>query len=418
MIEQLISRRLISYALVVLLTASAHAGDSATEAARNLDPQRVEKVGDYVRNEIAAGRLAGAVVLVQQHGQPVLLQSLGVRDVATQLPMTADTIFRIYSMSKPITAVAVMMLVDDGKLRLDDSVAKYIPAFADTKVAVLAPDGKSVRSFEPLARPITIEDLLRHTSGITYGFYGDTAVRKVYAASNLFDGDIDNATFVDRLAKLPLAEQPGTLWDYGHSFDVLGRVVEVVSGQSLYQFEKQRLLDPLGMTETAFYLADQSKRDRVAEPLPQDRFDRPVAGLDDPIRPRKWESGGAGMIGTIGDYARFLQMLLNGGTLDGRRYLKPETVALMTRDHLGPGVARDNLYFPGPRTGFGLGFAVRTSATPPFATGEYRWSGAGGTFFLVDPQDDLFVIVMVQAPSRLGQNEIEVRRLVYEALVP
>jgi CubicO group peptidase (beta-lactamase class C family) len=332
--------------------------------------------------------------------------------------MTADTIFRIYSMSKPITAVAVMMLVDDGTLRLDDPVAKYIPAFAGTKVAVLAPDGMSVRSFEPLVRPITIEDLLRHTSGITYGFYGDTAVRKLYAASNLFDGDIDNATFVDRLAKLPLAEQPGTLWDYGHSFDVLGRVVEVVSGQSLYQFEKQRLLDPLGMTETAFYLADQSKRDRVAEPLPQDRFDRPVAGLDDPIRPRKWESGGAGMIGTIGDYARFLQMMLNGGTLDGRRYLKAETVALMTRDHLGPSVARDNLYFPGPRTGFGLGFAVRTSATPPFATGEYRWSGAGGTFFLVDPQDDMFVIVLVQAPSRLGQNEVEVRRLVYEALVP
>jgi CubicO group peptidase (beta-lactamase class C family) len=417
MFERLISRRVISYALLALLTASAHADEPATEAARNLDPQRVEQVGAYVRNEIAAGHLAGAVVLVQQHGRPVLLQSFGVRDVATQLPMTADTIFRIYSMSKPITAVAVMMLVDDGKLRLDDPVAKYIPAFADTKVAVLAPDGKSVRSFEPLARPITIEDLLRHTSGITYGFYGDTAVRKLYAASNLFDGDIDNATFVARLAKLPLAEQPGTLWDYGHSFDVLGRVVEVVSGQSLYQFEKQRLLDPLGMTETAFYLADQSKRDRVAEPLPQDRFDRPVAGLDDPIRPRKWESGGAGMIGTIRDYARFLQMLLNRGTLDGRRYLKPETVALMTRDHLGPAIARDNLYFPGPRTGFGLGFAVRTAATPPFTVGEYRWSGAGGTFFLVDPQDDMFVIVLVQAPSRLGENEIEVRNLVYQALL-
>jgi CubicO group peptidase (beta-lactamase class C family) len=418
MVKRLVFRCLAFCAFVAIGIATVRADSSTAMSARHLDPQRIEQVDGYFRNEIAAGHLAGAVVLVQQHGRPVLLQSFGVRDVATQVPMTADTIFRIYSMSKPITAVAAMMLVDDGKLRLDDPVAKYIPAFADTKVAVLAPDGKSVRSFEPLARPITIEDLLRHTSGITYGFYGDTAVRKLYAASNLFDGDIDNATFVDRLAKLPLAEQPGTLWDYGHSFDVLGRVVEVVSGQSLYQFEKQRLLDPLGMTETAFYLADQSERDRVAEPLPQDRFDRPVAGIDDPIQPRKWESGGAGMIGTIGDYARFMQMLLDGGALDGRRYLKPETVALMTRDHLGPAIARDNLYFPGPRSGFGLGFAVRTSATPPFATGEYRWSGAGGTFFLVDPQDDMFVIVMVQAPSRLGQNEIEVRRLVYEALVP
>jgi CubicO group peptidase (beta-lactamase class C family) len=341
-----------------------------------------------------------------------------VRDVATQVPMTADTIFRMYSMSKPITAAATMMLVDDGRLKLDDPVAKYIPAFADVQVAVATPDGKAVQALQPLLRPITIEDLLRHTSGITYGFYGDTAVRKLYAASNLFDGDIDNATFVDRLARLPLAEQPGTLWDYGHSFDVLGRIIEVVSGQTLYQFEKARLLDPLGMTETAFYLADQSKRGRVAEPLPQDRFDRPVAGLDDPIRPKRWESGGAGMIGTIGDYARFTQMMLNGGTLDGRRYLKAETVASMTRDHLGPGIAHDNLYFPGPRTGFGLGFAVRTSATPPFVAGEYRWSGAGGTFFLVDPQDDMFVIVLVQAPSRLGQNEVEVRRLVYEALAP
>jgi CubicO group peptidase (beta-lactamase class C family) len=418
MVERLVFRCLVFCVFVAISIAGARADNSVAMSARQVDPQRIAEVGDYFRNEIAAGHLAGAVVLVQQHGRPVLLQSFGVRDIATQVPMTLDTIFRIYSMSKPITSVAAMMLVDDGKLGLDDPVAKYIPAFADVQVAVTTSDGKTVQGLQPLVRPITILDLLRHTSGITYGFYGDTAVRRLYATSNLFDGDIDNATFVDRLARLPLAEQPGTLWDYGHSVDVLGRIIEVVSGQSLYQFEKERLLDPLGMTETAFYLADPSKRDHVAEPLPQDRFDRPVAGLDDPIRPRKWESGGAGMIGTIGDYARFAQMMLNGGTLDGRRYLKRETVALMTSDHLGPEIARDNLYFPGARTGFGLGFAVRTSATPPFATGEYRWSGAGGTFFLVDPQDDMFVILMVQAPSRLGQNEVEVRRLVYEALVP
>ncbi|MGC2084985.1 MAG: serine hydrolase domain-containing protein [Bradyrhizobium sp.] len=417
MVERLAFRCLIFFAFIAVNVAGAHADGSLALSGRQLDPLRVEKIGDYVRNEIAADHFAGAVVLVQQHGKPVLLQSYGVRDTASNAPMTSDTIFRIYSMSKPITAAAVMMLVDDGKLKLDDPLAKYIPAFADVKVAVTTLDGKTMQGVEPLARPITIEDLLRHTSGITYGFYGDTAVRKLYAASNLFDGEIDNATFVDRLARLPLAEQPGTKWDYGHSFDVLGRVIEVISGQSLYQFEKQRLLDPLGMNETTFGLADPSQRGRVAEPLPQYRFfDRPVAGLDDPIQRRKWQSGGAGMIGTIGDYGRFLQMLLNGGTLDGRRYLNSETVALMTRDHLNPAIAHDNLYFPGPRTGFGLGVAVRTEATPPFATGEYRWSGAGGTFFLVDPQDDLFVIMMVQAP--LGRNEIEVRRLVYEALAP
>ena len=172
-----------------------------------------------------------------------------MRDIATGLPMTSDTIFRLYSMSKPVTSVAAMMLVEDGKLRFDDPVSKYIPAFADLKVGVEKPDqnGKPVLVLEPLNRPITIEDLLRHTSGLTYGFYGDSVVRKLYANSDLFDGDFDNATFADRLAKLPLAEQPGTLWDYGHSTDVLGRVIEVVSGQSLFQFEKAHLLDPLGI---------------------------------------------------------------------------------------------------------------------------------------------------------------------------
>ena len=283
----------------------------------------LQRVGDYIRNEIATGKIPGAIMLIQQHGQPVYFENFGVRDVATQLPMTADTIFRLYSMSKPITSVTAMMLVEDGKLSLDDPVSKYIPAFADVKVGVEKrdQDGKPVLVREPLDLPITIEDLLRHTSGLTYGFYGDSAVRKLYASSDLFEGDFDNAEFAERLARLPLAEQPGTLWNYGHSTDVLGRVIEVVSGQSLFQFEKQRLLDPLGMTDTAFYVADAAKRPRIAEPMPDDRFVTPVAGIRDPMVPRRWESGGAGMVGTIGDYARFAQMLLNGGTFEGRRYL-------------------------------------------------------------------------------------------------
>jgi len=209
-----------------------------------------------MRNEVATGKIPGAVVLIQQHGHPVYFENFGVRDVATGAPMTADTIFRLYSMSKPITSVAAMMLVEDGKLRLDDALSKYIPAFADEKVGVerCCTDGKSALVLEPLKRPITIEDLLRHTSGLTYGFYGDSAVRKLYANSDLFDGDFDNAKFAERIARLPLAEQPETLWDYGHSTDVLGRVIEVVSGQSLFAFEKARLLDPLGMTDTAFYV--------------------------------------------------------------------------------------------------------------------------------------------------------------------
>jgi CubicO group peptidase (beta-lactamase class C family) len=290
------------------------------------------------------------------------------------------------------------------------------------KVGVEKPDesGKPTLKLEPLDRPITIEDLLRHTSGLTYSFYGDTMVRKRYANSDLFEGDFDNAQFAERIAKLPLAEQPGTLWDYGHSTDVLGRVIEVASGQSLFGFEKQRLLDPLGMTGTAFYVADPAQRPRIAEPLPGDRFTGPIAGIMDPVRPRRWESGGAGMVGTISDYARFAQMLLNGGTFEGRRYLKPETIALMTSDHIGPEtrIARDNFYFPGAGSGFGLGFAVRTA--PPTNTsgpsGVYRWDGVAGTFFFIDPKHDMFVICMMQSPSQRGPIETELGTLIYQAL--
>jgi CubicO group peptidase (beta-lactamase class C family) len=408
---------LLLLAIAIGRPGAGHA-ESPSAAAAGFSREKLQRVGDYIRNEIAAGKIPGAVILIQQHGQPVYFESFGLRDVESRRPMTADSIFRLYSMSKPITSVAAMMLVDDGKLRLDDPLSKYIPAFAAAKVGVEKPDGKLV--LEPLQRPITIEDLLRHTSGLTYGFYGDSAVRKLYANSGLFDGDLDNAAFAERLAKLPLAEQPGTRWDYGHSTDVLGRVIEVVSGQSLFQFEKERLLGPLGMNETAFSVADAAQRPRIAEPLPDDRFERPIAGIKDPTLPRRWESGGAGMVGTIGDYARFLQMLLDGGTVDGRQYLKPETIALMASDHIGPEtkIARDEFYFPGEASGFGLGFAVRTAvpANTAWPLGEYRWDGVGGTFFFVDPKDDMFTLLMMQAPSQRGRIETELKALVYQAL--
>ena len=409
---------------VALVTGWAHevCAESRAPPAPTFSLAALDRIGDYIRNEVTTGKIPGAIMLIQQHGQPVYFENFGVRDVATQLQMTADTIFRLYSMSKPITSVAAMMLVEEGELSLDDPVAKYIPAFADVKVGVETPDqdGKPALVLEPLNRPITIEDLLRHTSGLTYGFYGDSAGRKLYAEADLFKGDFDNAEFAERLAKLPLAEQPGTLWDYGHSTDVLGRVIEVVSGRSLFQFEKQRLLDPLGMTDTAFYVADAAKRPRIAEPMPDDRFVTPVAGIRDPMVPRRWESGGAGMVGTIGDYARFAQMLLNGGTFEGRRYLKPETIALMTSDHIGPEtkIARDYFYFPGASSGFGFGFAVRTSPYPgtSWPLREYRWDGIGGTFFFIDPMDDMFVIFMVQTPSQRGRIQLALKTLIYEAL--
>jgi len=421
-------RRSVAAALALLIAAfvvglpDTGSAESQSAVAASFSREKLERVGDYIRNEIASGKIPGAVLLIQQHGHPVYFENFGVRDVSTGLPITADTIFRLYSMSKPVTSVAAMMLVEDGKLSLGDPLSKYIPDFAEVKVGVEKPNesGKPALVLEPVRRPITIEDLLRHTSGLTYGFYGDSAVRKLYVNSDLFEGDFDNADFAERIAKLPLAEQPGTLWDYGHSTDVLGRVIEVVSGQSLFGFEKQRLLDPLGMTATAFDVADAAKRPLIAEPLPNDRFISPVAGIRDPMVPRRWESGGAGMVGTIGDYARFLQMLLSGGTFGGRRYLKPETIALMTRDHIGPEtkIARGYFYFPGADSGFGLGFAVRTAQldNTSLPLGEYRWDGVGGTFFFVDPKDDMFVILMMQSPSQRGRIQTELKALIYQAL--
>jgi CubicO group peptidase (beta-lactamase class C family) len=421
------TRRCLMAAVLALLVGAFTAGrpgsgntESPAPAPESFSRAKLERVGDYIRNEIATGKIPGAIMLIQQHGQPVYFENFGVRDEATKLPMTADTIFRLYSMSKPITSVAAMMLVEEGTLKLDDPVSKYIPAFADVKVGVEKPGEQPALVLEPLSRPITIEDLLRHTSGLTYGFDGDSAVRKLYADADLFNRDTDNAEFVERIAKLPLAEQPGTLWDYGHSTDVLGRVIEIASGKSLFQFEKERLLDPLGMNETSFYVADEAKRPRIAEPMPDDRLISALSPISDPMKPRRWESGGAGMVGTITDYARFAQMLLNGGTFEGRRYLKPETIALMASDHIGPEtkIARDHSYFPGATSGFGLGFAVRTSTPPNTAwpLGEYRWDGVAGTFFFIDPKDDMFAIFMVQTPSQRGRIQLALKTLIYQAL--
>src|ERR1700691_4990868 len=415
-------------AVLVLFWAAIPANMAVAESPRpvsrplsfGFSAEGLAHVRDYMRNEVTTGKIPGAVLLIQQHGKPVLLESFGVRDVESQRPMTADMIFRLYSMSKPVTSVAAMMLVDDGKMSLDDPLSKFIPAFAGTRVAVEKGDenGKVELATEPLARPIRILDLLRHTSGITYGFYGDSQVRKLYATSGLFDGDFDNAQLTERLAKLPLAEQPGTLWDYGHSTDILGRVIEVVSGKSLYEFEKERLFDPLDMTDTAFAVADVT-RARVAQPFTGDITPSSVRGLGDPVpRRRRWESGGGGMVGTIADYARFAQMLLNSGSLDGRQYLKPGTVTLMTSDQVPPEtkIARDYVYFPSGDSGFGLGFAIRVVAAPPLPTGEYRWDGAGGTFFFVDPKDDLFAICMLQSPSQRQRIQNELKALIYYAL--
>jgi CubicO group peptidase (beta-lactamase class C family) len=331
--------------------------------------------------------------------------------------MTEDAIFPIHSVTKTITSVAAMMLVDRGRIALDDPVSKYIPSFADMKVGVERKDdgGKIVLDRVAPHRPMTVEDLLLHTSGITYGFYGDGLVKSAYAG--IYLGDFDNAGFAERIAKVPLAEQPGTLWDYGHSADILGRVIEVASGQSLYQFEKQNLLDPLGMTTTKFFLTDPAERERYAQPLAKDRHVERNS-----LDVTRWESGGGGMVSTIGDFARYGQMLLNGGTLDGKTYLSPATFKAMTTDHIGPGagVARDFFYYPGDGFGFGYGFGVRTDPgfaipSPPGSPGEFKWDGATGVYIVVDRAEDMFLVVMQDSPSGRMHVNTTIKQIVYDA---
>jgi CubicO group peptidase (beta-lactamase class C family) len=418
-----------SLACGVLLTiaATSSAGAEGTfdiPPGAHFNPQKLERVGDYLRDQVAQGKIPGAILLIQQHGKPVYHEFFGVRDVATKLPMTDDTIFRLFSMTKPITSVVAMQLIEEGKLKLDDPVAKYIPSFANVKVGVekKADDGTKTLELVPVKRPVTILDLMTQTSGITYGFYGDSMVRLAYRNAKIYDGDFDNAEFAERIARLPLAEQPGTLWDYGHSTDILGRIMEIVTGKSLLQIERDKLLDPLGMNGTRFYVTDPEKKKLIAKPMPNDSDFRVgfTAYADVPM---KWESGGGGMVSTMADVARFSQMILDGGKLDGRQYLKPETFKLMTTDHIGPGsgVERDFFYFPGDGFGFGLGFGVRTdpgNAKPPPAgsLGELKWDGASGCYFVVDRKQDMFFVLLEQTPSERQKIQPMVKKLIYEAM--
>jgi CubicO group peptidase (beta-lactamase class C family) len=414
--------KIVGRALVVVLLLWA--GRAIAEGPdAGLLPSGLAHIDDYVTADIAKGLIPGAAITIVRHGKVAYQRIWGERDPTTKAPMTDDTIFRIYSMSKPITTVAAMMLVEEGRLGLQEPVAKYIPQFADVKVGVerKGDDGQPVLELVDPKQPMTIQDLMRHTSGITYGFFGESRVKKAYLDAHIMRGDFDNAEFADRIAKLPLAYQPGTTWDYSHSTDILGRVIEVVSAQSLYAFEKERILDPLGMRDTSFYVKDQSKWPRIAEPFAKDRVLGKDAEFDDPRVPRKWESGGGGLVSTVTDYARFLQMLLSGGTRDEHHYLSPKSIAAMTSNQIGAatGIVPGPYYLPGPGCGFGLGFAVRTEpgVVPQLGSvGEYYWGGAGGTAFWVDPKEDLFVVFMMQSPAQRLRYRIALHNMIYGAL--
>ncbi|KIZ43435.1 MULTISPECIES: serine hydrolase domain-containing protein [Rhodopseudomonas] len=419
-------RAVVGGALLAMMAAPAAFAQGTFDlpAGAHFSQEKLARIDAFFKGQIAEGKIPGAVLYIEQHGKPVYQRYFGVRDTATKQPMTDDTIFRLASLTKPFTAFAAMMLVERGKLKLDDPLSKYVPAFATVKVGVekKQADGSKTLVFEPPKRPILISDLLLHTSGITYGFFGDSLVRKAIDAARIYDGNPTTAEFAERIARLPLQEQPGTLWDYGNSYEVLGRVIEVASGQSFYQFEKANLFDPLSMTDTRYFLTTPEQKQRMAQPMPNDA-DFHVGRPSTPDIVKNWESGGGGLVSTPHDVIRFVRMLLHGGELDGKRYLSEATFKLMTTDHIGPtsGIERDYFYFPGDGFGYGYGLAVRTDPgnakpPPPGSLGELKWDGATGCYFVVDPKQDMFFVLMQQTPSQRQPIQRETKKLIYEAM--
>lgn len=409
------TRALAALVLTLLPTALLAADDwplpRAEPVSLGLSPDGLKEIADTLNDDIRKGKIPGAVLLIARHGKIGYFEAFGDRDPETDAPMTTDAIFSIASMTKPMVSVGIMMLVEEGKIAIADPVGKYLPQIADLRVAVDPKATSGPVETRPAKRQPTIEDLLRHTSGMTSGNRGKSAVSKLWPYSGAraavrMTGD----ELLELIAKLPLLHDPGTSWDYGFSTDVLGLVIEKVSGRRLSAFLSERLWQPLDMKDTSFDLP-KDKWDRYARAFEiSPRTGRPQRVLHAERKTLKYDCGTGCAVSTASDYLRFTQMLLNGGTLDGKRVLKAETVADMTRNHLGAAFGVDA---EGTRSGFGfgLGFAVRLkpgTRSAPGSVGEYNWGGAYGTYFWNDPKRELAVVFMSQAP---GPTRYHYRRL-------
>jgi CubicO group peptidase (beta-lactamase class C family) len=386
----------------------------ADPANLGLCPERTQRLLNVLQREIDRGYIPGAVVLLARHGSVALHAALGQRDPAALAPMRASDIFRIYSMTKPVVSVAVMMLVEQGRLMINEPVSRYLPEFAGQQIAIETGEGIEL---QPVETPATVQDLLRHTAGLTYEFMGTAHVQRLYAKAQMGSRARSNAEFSEALAPIPLLHAPGSQWAYSRATDVLGRLVEVITGQTLGVHLKEAVFDPLGMVDTGFSVPEKDHH-RIAEPFAHD----PDGGI--PMRvlnPREvpaMEAGGGGLMSTTDDYARFLQCLLNRGELNGTRLLGSHTVDHMTADHLGAIPSHEDLLPPGH--GFGLGFAIRTLpgvSTMPGSVGTYHWGGIAGTTFFVDPAEDFFGILMTQAPNQRDPIRNLFRNLAYATLV-
>ena len=379
-----------------------------------LSPTRLQRMSDAFKREVDKGTVPGVTVMVARRGQIGWFDAIGRQNPAASAPMAKDSIFRIFSMTKPIVSVGIMMLVEDGHFLLSDPIAKFIPEFAEQKVGV---ENHGKLELVPVQRPITVQDLLRHTSGITYDHTGNSLVQQLYQQSRLRSRKITNAEHAGLVAGLPLICQPGAEWNYSRSTDILGRIIEVASGKTLSAFLTERILAPLQMAETAFHTSEETAG-RLAEPFLTDPWNGEKVQLFNMLERPVMESGGGGLVSTTMDYARFCQMLLSGGALDGVRIIGRKTLQLMASDHLGPTVKVNSPLMPAGH-GFGLGFAVRThEGMAPFAgsLGEFFWSGMAGTYFWIDPKEDLFAVFMMQGPGQRQHFRYLLRSLVYAAI--
>ena len=425
-----LARLAVLYTVPLWLVA---AGCAPLQPARpdsvGLSGERLRALSRAVQAKVDKREIPGAVVLIARRDKVAYFDAFGYRDREAGAPMPRDAIFRIASMTKPIVTAAALMQVEEGKLRLSDPVSRYLPEFKGVQVGVerKAPSGATHLELVPAQREMTVLDLMRHTSGITVDFTGKSLVRERYAQLKVRDPAQSNAQFVAKLAQAPLQNQPGTVWDYSFSTDVLGRVVEVIDGHELEEVLARRILRPLGMHDTGFWVSDSSKHVRIAEAQAD-----PASGKR-PALPNKtvrsWQSGGGAMVSTAADYARFCQMLLNGGELQGVRILQRQSVTQMTQDQLPPGIATNSSRIPVVDVrqesghGFGLGFMVRTAdGRSPIrgSIGDYTWSGLFGTYFWVDPKQELFGIILMQSPGAAYRTTaahwVELRNLVYDAL--
>jgi CubicO group peptidase (beta-lactamase class C family) len=382
-------------------------------------PQRTKHLQAVLEAAVARRHLPGAVALVVRAGKTVLHSAIGVQDPGTGQAMALDSMFRIYSMTKPIVSVAVMMLVERGLVVLGDPVSKYLPEFADVLVATHV-DGQS--ALRKPRTPPTVQDLLRHTAGLTYEILGTEPIQRLYAEADLWTRKKTNREFSRVLCGLPLMFEPGTTFEYSRATDVLGSLIEAVSGQTLGAFLREYILQPLGMADTHFDVKPELHH-RIAEPFSVCPDSGAKVELIDIRKPYPMESGGAGLVSTVGDYARFVQCLLNGGSLQGQRILVPNTVRNMTSDHLGgmeQHFTQRSGYMLARGVGFGLGFSVKLQSgldPLPGSAGLYGWGGIGGTTFFVDPAKDLFAILLTQAPNQRDHYRPLFRNLVYAALL-